>query len=141
MKVALLALAAAASARSAAAALPDGYVLVPGGYMHASCVHEVAAGAVLDAGSLALCPHPFLRRGRAVEGVNTTHGSAWKAWAQYNGPTGATTVTNLVSQWAVPSAPSHTGNGVTLFWWNGVEPVDTSAVLQVRCLRVGLRAL
>lgn len=106
---------AAAALASASAAIPNDYVLVPGGYMHRSCVHEVPAGAVLDATTLALCPHPFLRRGRAAA-ANATHGSAWKAWAQYNGPAGATTVTNLVSKWVVPSAPPRTGNGVTLFW-------------------------
>jgi len=106
---------------AAALALPDGYALVPGGYAHRSCIHAApAAGAVAEA-----CAHPFLRAG-AGEG----HGAAWKAWAQVSGPSGgAGNLTALNSSWAVPGAPQ-VDAGQTLFWWNGAEPLDTSAVLQ-----------
>jgi len=54
------------------------------------------------------------------------HGPAWKAWTQYQN---AATITYLTGQWVVPDAPP-TSKGQTLFYWNGVEPDDTSAVLQ-----------
>lgn len=57
---------------------------------------------------------------------NLQHGPAWKAFAQFNATQG---FSGLYGEWNVPNAP--TGNtGQTLFWWNGVEPSDNSAVLQ-----------
>lgn len=115
--------AALATAATLAAAWPADYVIVPGGRTHKSCVHEVPEGALLEETTLPLCNHPFLR------GDNGTHGSAWKAWAQVNS-TGLPGVSSLNSTWAVPGPPQDTNGGQTLFWWNGVEPGDTSAVLQ-----------
>ena len=130
---AILATAAAATA----AAVPEGYLRVPGGLAHASCVHGHAHGATLDAASLPLCAHPFLRSvgteaaaaAASAGGKNATHGAAWKAWAQFAAG-GSSSVSTLVSSWAVPEKPASVQGGVTLFWWNGVEPADTSAVLQ-----------
>lgn len=93
---------------------PDGYVLVPGGYMHQSCVHEVAMDTVLDTTTLAECPHPFIRSVRPANRVNASHGAAWKAWAQY-APSPTSSLTSLISQWTVPSVPIAPGSQ-TLFW-------------------------
>jgi len=57
------------------------------------------------------------------------HGAAWKAWAQYE-RNDTTPVTWLSGQWIVPPAPINGNDGQTLFFWNGVEPADNSAVLQ-----------
>ena len=124
---AALAVALASARLGAGAVPPQGYVLVPGGYMHRSCVHA-ALGSPLEQARLAPCAHPFLRS-RPGAGVNATHGSAWKAWAQF-AQGGTASVSSLVSTWAVPGDPTGNENGVTLFWWNGIEPSDTSAVLQ-----------
>ena len=84
--------------------------------MHASCVHAATTPALAPTP----CGHPFLRS-------NATHGSAWKAWAQVSAPSGSVSAIN--STWVVPGPPISPG-GQTLFFWNGVEPADTSAVLQ-----------
>jgi hypothetical protein len=112
--------------RALVAGVPDQYVIVPGGYMHRSCVrraHVSAAGLPIKA--LHPCSHPFIRGGV----VGGAHGSAWKAWAQVGAPTGDASVTSLNSTWVVPGPPISPGDQ-TLFFWNGVEPADTSAVLQ-----------
>jgi hypothetical protein len=106
-------------------ALRNQYVIVPGGYMHPSCVHPANISAGLPIKALHPCSHPFIRGG----GVGGAHGSAWKAWAQVGAPTGDASVTSLNSTWVVPGPPISPGDQ-TLFFWNGVEPGDTSAVLQ-----------
>jgi hypothetical protein len=123
MKAIFPALAYGSSLRGAPA-FPVDYVIVPGGRMHKSCVHEISDGALVAETSLAVCEFPFLR---GADGV--THGSAWKAWAQVN-TTSLTGVSSLNSTWAVPGSPQDPSGGQTLFWWNGIEPADTSAVLQ-----------
>lgn len=55
-----------------------------------------------------------------------THGPAWKAWAQY---LNNSKITSLYGKWTVPPAPQKKSQA-TLFWWNGIEPADNSAVLQ-----------
>ena len=101
-----------------ASAVPEGYVLVPGGFAHRDCVHSVPAGAVAAPVN---CNMPMIKAGNG-------HGAAWKAWAQIKSPTGGN-VTSLNSTWVVPGEPQVRA-GQTLFWWNGMEPADTSAVLQ-----------
>lgn len=59
--------------------------------------------------------------------VTLTHGSAWKAWAEYNSK--SATSTSVSGEWVVPANPTATA-GQTLFYWNGIEPQDNSAVLQ-----------
>jgi len=59
-------------------------------------------------------------------GVTAKHGDAWKAWAQYQNDSN---ITSIYSKWIVPAAPTESGQQ-TLFYWNGVEPTDNSAVLQ-----------
>ena len=117
-------------AQSSDTAVPTGYVRVPGGLAHKSCTHEVPAGVVLDQTTLPICEFPFLRTGGLRQTANNlTHGSAWKAWAQFSSGA-SSSVTSLVSLWTVPGQPSASG-GQVLFFWNGLEPRDTSAVLQV----------
>ena len=107
---------------------PNDYLLVPGGWAHKSCVHEVVGTGTLSQSSLPLCAHPFLRTRGTIK-KNETHGAAWKAWMQHSVTSQTSSVTSLNSTWVVPEAPQSNG-GQVLFWWNGVEPVDTSAVLQ-----------
>jgi len=91
-----------------AASIPLDYVLVPGGYMHKSCVYQIT----LTLDNLSLCNYPSMLSSR----INTTHGSAWKAWGQFS-PGGS--VTSLSSDWTVPGEPSNSA-GQTLFFWNGI---------------------
>jgi hypothetical protein len=58
--------------------VPTGYVLVPGGYMHESCVIGVSSGSLLVEEEMPVCPHPFLRSGRPSKDWNLRHGAAWK---------------------------------------------------------------
>jgi len=60
--------------------------------------------------------------------TNVTYsGPAWKAWTQYSNNS---KITNLYGEWTVPQDPVDQNAAQTLFYWNGVEPADTSAVLQ-----------
>jgi len=47
-----------------------------------------------------------------------THGSAWKAWTQYENTSG---IGYLNSKWNVPPMPQSASNQI-LYFWNGVEP-------------------
>jgi hypothetical protein len=114
----LLLAALIATSSAATSTPPPDYVLVPGGYMHTSCVRPAPPSASPPSTP---CGHPFLRRS------NATHGSAWKAWAQVSAPSGS--VSSINSTWVVPGPPI-SPTDQTLFFWNGVEPEDTSAVLQ-----------
>ena len=100
---------------------PAGYVLTPGGYTHHSCVHRISSPTYFTAESLQPCPFPVIPHLHQRE--NVSHGSAWKAWAQF-APGGS--VTSLSSDWIVPGEPGISA-GQTLFFWNGIEPDDTSA--------------
>eukprot|EP01116_Phalansterium_solitarium_P001417 TRINITY_DN11213_c0_g1_i1.p1 TRINITY_DN11213_c0_g1~~TRINITY_DN11213_c0_g1_i1.p1 ORF type:complete len:300 (-),score=63.56 TRINITY_DN11213_c0_g1_i1:258-1124(-) len=57
------------------------------------------------------------------------HGVAWKAWTQFE-QSASSAVTSLTGKWIVPPTPTTTNSGQTLFFWNGVEPADNTAVLQ-----------
>jgi hypothetical protein len=112
-----------AASISSSLTIPNDYVLVPGGYMHKSCVYQIDDTTTLSLDKLSPCNYPSMLSSRTL---NTTHGSAWKAWSQF-APGGS--VTSLSSDWIVPGEPSNS-EGQTLFFWNGIEPEDTSAVLQ-----------
>jgi hypothetical protein len=96
-----------ASFAAASASLPPGFVRVPGGAMHASCVHAHAHGARLVEAQLPRCAHAFLRG--EVRGVGGAHGSAWKSWSQFALGGAADSVTSLSSTWAVPLEPPAAG--------------------------------
>jgi hypothetical protein len=99
-----------ASFAAAAASLPPGFVRVPGGAMHASCVHAHAHGARLVEAQLPRCAHAFLRgEDGGVRGVGGAHGSAWKSWSQFSLGGAADSVTSLSSTWAVPPEPPAAG--------------------------------
>lgn len=87
--------------------------------MHRTCVRPAPASGVITPTP---CAHPFLRH------ANLSHGSAWKAWAQVSSAAGSG-VSALNSTWVVPGEPQNPSSQ-TLFFWNGMEPADTSAVLQ-----------
>jgi len=65
-----------------------------------------------------ICPHELPKR--------LTHGPAWKCWTEYEN---TNQVNSLVGQWTVPSNPASESSQL-LYFWNGVEPDDNSAVLQ-----------
>jgi len=115
--------------------LPKDYVRVPGGKLfHKSCVHHVPSGATaredqnkntivtLASGKTIKhprCPYPVINPG-------PLHGPAWKAWTEYNN---TAPVTKFTTVWGVPPAPpSYTGQ--ILYYWNGIEPSQNTAVLQ-----------
>jgi len=115
--------------------IPKDYVRVPGGKLfHNTCVHHVPTGAVahgdqekntivtLPSGKKVVhppCSYPVISPG-------PLHGPAWKAWTEYNN-TG--TITKFTTVWGIPPAPpSYTGQ--ILYFWNGIEPSQNTAVLQ-----------
>jgi len=110
--------------------ITSGYAIIPGGYAHKSCVHQIPNGATITKQNDKIqvhmndeviehspCKYPTMK---------PQHGAAWKAWAQY---ANEGTITYLSGKWGVP--PNPTSNGPqTLFWWNGVEPDEATDVLQ-----------
>jgi len=115
--------------------LNPSYVLTPGGYFHHSCVHRISSPTYFTSESLKPCPFPVLPHHHQQDqaprpSTNFSHGSAWKAWAQF-APGGS--VTSLSSDWIVPGEPGNSA-GQTLFFWNGIEPEDTSAGESLECL-------
>jgi hypothetical protein len=70
----------------------------------------------------------------SVAAQQLTHGPAWKAWTQFNA---TAAVTRLATTWSVPATPKR-NDGQILYYWNGVEPLDNSAVLQPGSLRLRL---
>jgi len=104
---------------------------VPSGKLvHKDCIHQIENGAVISHKGdkivvsngeskmeYSACPHPSR---------NLRHGPAWKTWGQYRN---ANKITYLTGTWDVPSMPSSV-SGQILYFWNGVEPDDNSAVLQ-----------
>jgi len=113
--------------------LPSGYQIVPSRLVHKDCIYSLPSGAWIkeeshgrlfvqipgqSATEIPKFPHSV---------VKPQHGAAWKAWAQYENSQGV----NFVSgKWNVPSSPQDTNDGQLLYYWNGVEPDDSSAVLQ-----------
>jgi len=98
---------------------------------HRDCVHEMPAESfelfdgpndvqklVVPGGHAKLVP-PCKHEPRPQ------HGAAWKAWTQFH--QGA--LTNLYGEGTVPPNPPQ-DEGQTLFFWDGIEPDDNSAVLQ-----------
>jgi len=110
------------------------YVTVPGGkQFHRDCVHHIPSH------SFNLFKNPITRETRIItsEGEmfvyppcqfspQPLHGPAWKAWTQYQNKG---KVTLLYGEWTVPDAPP-SSDGQILYYWNGIEPDDNSAVLQ-----------
>jgi len=106
------------------------FVLTPGGYKPRECVHEVPSGSFVarngDDSYSVITPLGNEITYKPCRNAPPQHGAAWKAWAQYDNSLG---VTNFHAEWPVPPAPS-LSKGQTLFYWNGVEPKDTSEVFQ-----------
>jgi len=111
--------------------LPQDFLRVPSGkLLHKDCIHQVPDGSHfrIDSENIIvqtksgetifhpLCPEPP---------INLQHGPAWKAWAEYNN---SFPITYLQTTWDIPDKPS--GGGALLYYWNGIEPTDNSAVLQ-----------
>jgi len=110
------------------------YLYVPSGkQLHQDCVHNIPSHSfslvndpsgksiVTTADGQVLifppCPHAPKQ---------LIHGPAWKAWTQYQNPA---KITELYGEWTVPPSP-FADDGQILYYWNGVEPSDNSAVLQ-----------
>jgi len=110
------------------------FQIVPRGkHLHQDCIHripsysfeltkdEISGNTIIVTAegkslTFAPCPNP----------ADLTHGPAWKAWTEYNNPS---KVTALYGEWKVPPPPT-TSEAQILYYWNGVEPEDNSAVLQ-----------
>jgi len=117
-------------------AVSSEYLRVPGGLVHSSCIyrlteqnslieHEgdelvVTGGETGEILRISKCPYPVRRNDR------TTHGPAWKTWAQYQN---TELISSLTGYWTVPPQPTSSDSQI-LYFWNGVEPTDNSEVLQ-----------
>jgi len=108
--------------------------LVPGGGAHdASCVHRVPSGSVItrhaDQSHTVQMPNGKLKHYPACKTVPhpIRHGSAWKAYTQILSNT--TPVNFFTGLWTVPSVPSDISQQ-TLFFWNGVEDIGNTEVIQ-----------
>lgn len=112
------------------------FVTVPGGKLyHKECVHAIPDSSHIvydektghvevtspmgETKSFPPCGHPVVTR--------PLHGPAWKAWLEYRN---VEKISELYGEWSVPPVPSGGNQGQILYYWNGVEPDDNSAVLQ-----------
>jgi len=115
------------------------YLPIPSGLAHSSCIHEVPSGSIVShdkQGQLIVstpsgellnipkCEYPFVRN--AERSNKPQHGAAWKTCAQYEN---TNSITYLYGEWEVPPNPIMQTNQI-LYFWNGVEPEDNSAVVQ-----------
>jgi len=111
-----------------------GYVHAPGGrLLHRDCIHPFPVDPVIsmvndDVGGVVLkgadgSTHNYPPCPKSPKAL---HGAAWRAWTQYEN---SGILTSHYGEWAVPPAPK-SNDGQILYFWNGVEPDDNSAVLQ-----------
>ncbi len=139
------------------AAVPDGYVITPFGYFHASCVQSLAKGDRIladgrmqradgaTAQSAAVCTYAhYTRSGERIEPVSAlsrkqpgspSAGASPEinGWLEVEGiTTGSPTVSygGMTARWTVPPAPS-AQDGQVLFFFPGLEDInDTQSILQ-----------
>jgi len=112
----------------------DVYKILPGGRMiHEDCIHSIPSRAFKIETDESSGSYYVL----TIEGQRLSfpkcpfepipyHGPAWKAWTQYENPS---KISYLYGEWQVPPIPPFS-DGQILYFWNGVEPEDNSAVLQ-----------
>jgi hypothetical protein len=124
---------------------PPGYVIVPGGYWHESCVHEVPNFATVDqqgnvidkttgkiVGNYGACAYPPIK----VDSSHPTPASAgplptlngWVEWAVQTPGTG-NQFNALENDYHVPPAPSNYG-GQTDFYFPGFQPQSNAVIIQ-----------
>lgn len=117
----LLALAAPGFAEAARpAAVPSDYVEVPAGYMHPSCVHELAPGETVEGNGsikradgtrrwISQCTLPrYDSRGRLSSGGQTASGPGLptvNGWMAYVYQLNSSAFEHLVARWVVPANP------------------------------------
>ncbi len=128
---------------------PPGYVRIPGGYAHPSCVHEVPYGSTFDSGTLGVrdeagqlvaryapCRYPTFRHAARDDGPSADAGgdvpgtptSGYMSAVEQNMPSGAQTWSSFTSQVVVPQPMVDAGQ--TMFFWPGVAPSNGQEVLQ-----------
>jgi hypothetical protein len=132
------------SATSTTDSIPAGYVHVPGGWTHPSCVHEVPTGATVDdgAGTIELngsvveryvpCAYPAYRSLPSGTPAASTSGGAgnphltgptyggWVEYAQQQSPPSGQVFTDLSGYINVPPAPA-TQTPQTLYYFPGLQ--------------------
>lgn len=112
-------------------ALPDGYVVTPGGPRHASLVHLVSgdqavraerevAHVVDRATSQLLLRVPANDHAAFAPAL----GSGWIAYAYWNNGTG-TPISSFSTTWSVPQEPS-TRSGQLIYLFNGIQNYGTN---------------
>jgi len=104
------------------------HIQAPGGKLvHRDCYHEVPHNTHINDvegkfiftfpnGTVVEQPHCAAEKSL---GSSVGHGSAWKAWAQFQLP-GSTSVSYLTNSWNVPHNPSNVESQL-LYYWNGIE--------------------
>jgi len=112
------------------------YVAVPSGFTHDSCVHPVDDDSFISYDENNNLMVTSKKTGNSVRiprcrfefdrSSKPAHGPAWKTAAQYENPS---SITYLYGEWSVPPYPT-TQSDQILYFWNGVEPEDNSAVVQ-----------
>ncbi|QNI31311.1 hypothetical protein H7849_19790 [Alloacidobacterium dinghuense] len=118
--------------------VPDGYVITPFGYFHASCVRSLVKGERLMAdgrlqhadGSIdekaAVCSYPHYQRNGVSSAGNTSTSPEINGWvenANFTTGTPSKTYGSLVSGWIVPPQPA-ANDGQVLYFFPGFEDIN-----------------
>jgi hypothetical protein len=127
------------------AGVPEGYVITPFGYLHPSCVLQVAQGETLLADGRILqhadgtledipaCQYPhYAVSGEIVKtGATKVESPTVDGWVEYASQTISTSFSEIFSnEWIVPPAPT-SNNGQTDFYFQGLEDSnDVVSILQ-----------
>jgi hypothetical protein len=116
-------------------AIPQDFILTPGGFRHRSLVHHLKKGNRIRR------QHPFLQViAESTRQVVETHspapedlpvpklGSGWIAFTSWSNDTGQPIAT-FSTQWTVPPAPK-TNSGQTIFLFNSIEDAAQDDIVQ-----------
>ena len=125
--------------------VPDGYVITPFGYFHASCVQSLAKGERLLADgrlqhadgniepNVAVCNYPHYTRGGIPLTAETNNAPEINGWIESASiTTGSATKSYgaLIAVWTVPPQPS-ANDGQVLYFFPGFEDINsTQSILQ-----------
>jgi len=117
------------------AGVPDGYVITPFGYFHASCVLRLAEGETLleDARaiqradgtleSVAACDHPRYSASGEIVVAGGQPPSISHSWIESADTTTSTSYGKLAATWTVPPAPA-SNDGQTVYFFPGLEDIN-----------------
>jgi DNA-binding transcriptional regulator of glucitol operon len=125
--------------------VPDGYVITPFGYFHASCVQSLAKGERLLADgrlqhadgniepNVAVCNYPHYTRGGIPLTAETNNAPEINGWIESASiTTGSATKSYgaLIAVWTVPPQPS-ANDGQVLYFFPGFEDINNvQSILQ-----------